>query len=92
MAEERRNLQIEARAHIRVQREVDQLHVAGELPGPASVEFLRWLHRAFYEDAPEAMLRVEGAGRVVSRRIPRAAGGGCRCRPPRAAGERPGRP
>jgi len=64
-AEERRNLQIEARAHIRVQREVDRLHAAGELPEPASVEFIRWLHRAFYEDAPEAMLRVEGAGRVL---------------------------
>jgi Fic family protein len=64
-AEERRNLQIEARAHIRVQREVDRLHAAGELPEPASVEFIRWLHRAFYEAAPEAMLLIEGAGRVL---------------------------
>jgi Fic family protein len=64
-SEERRNLQIEARAHIRVQGEVDRLHAAGELPEPASVEFIRWLHRAFYEDAPEAMLRIEGAGRVL---------------------------
>jgi Fic family protein len=64
-SEERRNLQIEARAHIRVQREVDRLHATGELPEPASVEFIRWLHRAFYEDAPEAMLRIEGAGRVL---------------------------
>ena len=64
-AVDRRNLQIEARAHIRVQREVDRLHAAGELPEPASVEFIHWLHRAFYEDAPEAMLRIEGAGRVL---------------------------
>ncbi len=64
-AEDRRNLQIEARAHIRVQREVDRLHALGELPEPASVEFIRWLHRAFYEDAPEAMLHIEGAGRVL---------------------------
>jgi Fic family protein len=64
-AEERRNLQLEARAHIRLQREVDRLHAAGELPEPASVEFIRWLHREFYEDAPEAMLRIEGAGRVL---------------------------
>jgi Fic family protein len=64
-AEDRRNLQIEARAHIRVQREVDRLHAVGELREPASVEFIRWLHRAFYEDAPEAMLRIEGAGRVL---------------------------
>src|ERR1039458_6155125 len=46
---ERRNLQLEARAHIRVQREVDRQHAAGALPEPASVEFIRWLHRAFYE-------------------------------------------
>lgn len=65
MAEERRNLQLEARAHIRLQREVDRLHAAGELPEPASAEFIRWLHREFYEDAPEAMLRIEGAGRVL---------------------------
>ena len=43
--ETRRNLQVEARAHIRVQREVDRLHAAGELPEPASREFIRWLHR-----------------------------------------------
>jgi hypothetical protein len=64
-AEDRRNLQLEARAHIRVQREVDRLHTVGELPEPASVEFIRWLHRAFYEDAPVSMLRIEGAGRVL---------------------------
>jgi Fic family protein len=64
-AEERRNLQIEARAHIRVQREIDRLHAAGVLPEPASVMFICWLHRSFYEDAPEAMLRVEGKGRTL---------------------------
>src|SRR5271165_3042482 len=38
--EERRNLQVEARAHIRVQRLIDQRHAAGDLPEPASVEFI----------------------------------------------------
>ena len=61
--EARRNLQVEARAHIRVQREVDRLHAAGELPEPASREFIRWLHREFYRDAPDAMLVIRGAGR-----------------------------
>ncbi|HEX3349967.1 MAG TPA: hypothetical protein VHS58_17905 [Acetobacteraceae bacterium] len=61
--EERRNLQVEARAHIRVQREVDHRHGRGELPEPASVEFIRWLHQAFDDDAPEAMLLVRGKGR-----------------------------
>lgn len=62
---ERRNLQIEARAHIRLQREIDRLHAMGALPEPASVAFIRWLHRSFYEDAPETMLLIRGDGRDV---------------------------
>src|SRR5436309_12180860 len=46
-AEDRRNLQIEARAHIRLQREIDRLYAAGALPEPASASFIRWLHRSF---------------------------------------------
>ena len=58
--DERRDLQKEAAAHVRVQAEVDQLASEGRLPEPASDEFVRWLHRRFYQDAPEAMLRVVG--------------------------------
>ena len=54
----RRNLQLEAFAHIRVQKEIDRQAAQGELPEPASAEFIRWLHREFYRDAPEEMLRV----------------------------------
>jgi Fic family protein len=61
--ETRRDLQVEALAHIRVQRMIDRQHSQGTLPEPASAEFLRSLHRAFYEEAPESMLRVEGGGR-----------------------------
>lgn len=61
--EARRNLQVEARAHIRVQREIDRLFAVGELPEPASRDFIRWLHREFYRDAPDAMLLIRGAGR-----------------------------
>lgn len=56
--EGRRNLQLEARAHIRVQREIDRLYAEDSLPEPASADFLRRLHRAFYEDAPEATLWI----------------------------------
>ena len=63
--EARRNLQLEARAHIRVQREIERRYVTGTLPEPASVDFIRWLHRAFYDGAPEAMLRIAGNGREV---------------------------
>lgn len=59
---ERRNLQIEAAAHVKVQAEVDRLAVADKLPEPASTDFVRWLHREFYRDAPEEMLRIRGEG------------------------------
>ena len=61
--EDRRNLQLEAAAHVRVQSEVDRMAAAGTLPEPASAEFIQWLHREFYRDAPEAMLRITGVGR-----------------------------
>ncbi|NGM24299.1 Fic family protein [Roseomonas stagni] len=66
---ERRDLQLEARAHIRVQREIDRQHAAGTLGDPASVEFIRWLHREFYADAPEAMLTVK-SGELILRMTP----------------------
>src|ERR1700691_89496 len=56
--EERRDLQLEAAAHVRVQREVDRMAGEGVLPAPASADFLLWLHREFYRDAPESMLLV----------------------------------
>lgn len=63
--EDRRNLQLEARAHIRVQREIDRRYATGELPEPASLDFICWLHRAFYAGAPEAMLVLQGTGRPL---------------------------
>lgn len=61
--EDRRNLQLEAAAHVRVQVEVDSLAAEGRLPEPASVDFIQWLHREFYRDAPKEMLRIHGTGR-----------------------------
>jgi Fic family protein len=57
--EGRRNLQLEAAAHVRVQREVDRMSAEGVLPAPASDAFLKWLHLEFYRDAPEAMLLIK---------------------------------
>jgi Fic family protein len=59
----RRNLQLEAAAHVRVQAQIDELALEDRLQEPASTEFLRWLHREFYRDASEELLRVSGAGR-----------------------------
>ncbi|MCB1713835.1 MAG: Fic family protein [Candidatus Competibacteraceae bacterium] len=64
--ENRRNLQIEARAHIRLQQHIDDLHANQELPEPASVGFICDLHRRFYDDASAAMLSIDGAGRTFT--------------------------
>ena len=58
----RRNLQIEAAAHIRVQRKIDMQFANGELPEPASPEFIQWLHKEFYLDASEEMLSIKNEG------------------------------
>jgi Fic family protein len=58
---ERRNLQLEAAAHVRVQAEIDRMSSEGTLPEPASLQFILWIHKEFYRDAPEEMLRVSGA-------------------------------
>jgi Fic family protein len=63
--EGRRDLQLEAAAHVVVQREVDRMAGEGLLPAPASMEFLRWLHREFYRDAPESMLLIQTPERVL---------------------------
>ena len=63
--EERRNLQIEARAHIRLQRDIDRRYQLGELPEPGSVSFIRQLHRSFYQDTPDAMLLIRGKDHAV---------------------------
>ncbi len=58
--EVRRNLQIEAAAHVRVQSEIDSMALENRLPEPASVNFILWLHREFYRDAAPEMLRIQG--------------------------------
>jgi Fic family protein len=63
---ERRNLQLEAAAHIRVQRAVDAKAAAGELPDPASGDFIRWLHAEFYRGAPAELLRIKNISGTVS--------------------------
>ena len=58
--EGRRNLRLEAAAHVRTQAPVDRLAAAEALPEPASAEFIQWLHREFYRDVPQTMLNVRG--------------------------------
>ena len=60
----RRDLQLEARAHIRVQQEIDDLFAKGQLDEPAACKFVQQIHRDFYRDLPRTMREVEaGDGR-----------------------------
>lgn len=56
---ERRALALEAKAHVVLQRRIDEAHLRGELASPTSVEFIRWLHRTFYKEMPEEFRYLE---------------------------------
>lgn len=62
----RRNLQIEAAAHVRVQGEIDRMAATSALPEPASADFIRWLHREFYKGAPAELLRLQAGSRELT--------------------------
>jgi Fic family protein len=53
---QRRNLQLEAKAHIEVQQMIDY----GKAPTPAlSIDFILWVHREFCQRLPDDLLWVE---------------------------------
>lgn len=56
----RRNLQVEARAHVRVQAEIDRLYSEGALPDPTSSSFVKWIHREFFREMPPEFLHLGG--------------------------------
>ena len=62
----RRNLQLEAAAHVRVQAEIDGMAAKGQLPQPAAADFLQWIHKEFYREASNEMLRVSGRCSVLA--------------------------
>src|SRR5438552_1996487 len=64
--EARRNLQLEAAAHVRVQSEVDRMAATTTRLEPASPEFIQWLHREFYRGTRAAMLQIIGVGRQIT--------------------------
>ena len=59
LEEETPPLALEARAHVVVQRAIDEMHRAGTLPRPTSVEFLTWVHKAFYDEMPDEFRVIE---------------------------------
>jgi len=48
-----RDLQIEARVHVELQRSIDEMFAAGKLGDPASADFLKHLHKEFYDRLPK---------------------------------------
>lgn len=59
LEEDTRPLALEARAHIIVQRAIDEMQRNGTMPVPTSVEFLAWVHQAFYDEMPEELRVIE---------------------------------
>lgn len=59
LEEETRPLALEARAHVIVQRAIDEMHCNGTMPVPTSVDFLTWVHQAFYDEMPEEFRVIE---------------------------------
>lgn len=61
LEEATRPLALEAKAHVVVQREIDQMNRLGRLPMPTSGDFVSWVHRRFYEEMPAEFRFVERA-------------------------------
>ncbi len=59
LEEETRPLALEARAHVIVQRAIDEMHRNGTMLVPTSVEFLTWVHKTFYDEMPEEFRVIE---------------------------------
>src|SRR6202140_1105143 len=52
----KRNLQLEAKAHLAVQRWIDEGGLAGN---PVTIEAIREIHRRFYEEMPDDLRWIE---------------------------------
>lgn len=62
---ERRALQQEHAAHVRLQAQIDRQAIDGTLGDPSDPALLRALHRDFYDGATDEMLTIRHAGQVV---------------------------
>lgn len=61
--DDKRDLQQEAVAHYRVQERIDAEAARGDLADPAAPDFLRQLHRNFYDGASLEMLTIRAGDR-----------------------------
>ncbi len=58
----KRDRQIESLIHIDVQSKIENRLESDPYTDVANPEFLRWIHREFYDDLPESLRFVEGDG------------------------------
>jgi len=56
---ERRPLALEAKAHVEVQRWIDEMALRGDLTTPTSINFITTLHEKFYAEMPDEFRFVE---------------------------------
>ena len=59
-------LQLESLAHIAIQRRIDERLESEPNLAVTTSEFLRWIHRSFYEQMPDEFRSVEHGGVVVA--------------------------
>lgn len=55
----KRELQLEAKAHILLQEKIDSLEMEKKKTKPVSIDFIRWLHEEFCKNLPDELLWVE---------------------------------
>ncbi len=66
---ERRDLQVESAAHVRLQAEIDELAANGQLPDPCDQSTIKWLHAEFYRGVSNKMLMI-GEGSKIRQMVP----------------------
>ena len=59
----KRDLQIEARSHVKVHAAISNLFLTGKSTDPFSIDFIKGLHKNFYSELPESLrlsLKLDG--------------------------------
>jgi len=55
----KRNLQMESLAHIKCQKQIEEKLGAEPALDPSSPDFIRWIHRSFYDELPPPLKQVQ---------------------------------
>jgi len=63
---EKRDLQLEAKAHIEIQKQIDEKFALGNLPEPCSENFILWIHKEFYAEVPKSFLKIRSGSKTLT--------------------------